>query len=512
MMVEPFLHATLLPAAVGILASLLIEAACRPRPKGVWRRPWSSIGMHLGFWLLCFEIGLALSRRPWFAAATVDALLLVLVLVNNAKYASLREPFVFQDYEYFTDAIKHPRLYIPFLGWWRLLLAVAAIVGAVWLGLSLEMPMTARISAGYFLLLLGCWAVGTLGLLLAAGHWLPRTDYDPWADLDRLGLLAFWWRYGADERQALPTFAAHRTFSGNAACATEARPTLVAIQSESFFDPRQLFPGIRSDVLRHFDALKTVCSAHGALQVPAWGANTVRTEFAFLSGLDPASIGVHRFNPYRSLAQSGVPTIASYLRGLGYRTVCLHPYPISFYRRDQVYPVLGFDEFIDIRGFNGAARSGPFVGDVAVAEKICDLITRSGPAQPLFAFAITMENHGPLHLETVAAGDTARYYVDAPPPGCDDLTVYLRHLAQADCMIDGLQRYLEGLPGPAGLCFFGDHVPIMAQVYEALGAPPGPTEYLIWNTPSGRGGPAPATTLRACALAERFLQCVGLAS
>ncbi len=32
--------------------------------------------------------------RPWFATALVSAVLLVLVLVNNAKMKALREPFI----------------------------------------------------------------------------------------------------------------------------------------------------------------------------------------------------------------------------------------------------------------------------------------------------------------------------------------------------------------------------------------------------------------------------------
>ena len=54
--------------------------------------------------------------------------LLTLVLVNNAKFTALSESFVFQDYEYFTDAIRHPRLYIPFLGWWKFMAAAFAFV------------------------------------------------------------------------------------------------------------------------------------------------------------------------------------------------------------------------------------------------------------------------------------------------------------------------------------------------------------------------------------------------
>jgi hypothetical protein len=503
--------------AVGVALSFAIEAACDPRPASPWGRPWPANLIHIGIWLLVFVGESILFRRPWFASANVDALFLALVLINNAKVHSLREPFVYQDFDYITDALRHPRLYIPFLGMARLLIAVAAIVAVIVAGLLLEARMTASLSRQEFALGLVSLALGAILLLLVARRKLPRTQHDPIADLVRLGLVAFWWRYAADEREPPPLRPAHPRYAqkNHTDCdgspgrrdLTAAQPDLIAVQSESFFDARRLFHGVDRAVLRHFDALGAIAEAHGTLEVAAWGANTVRTEFAFLSGLDPASLGVHRFNPYRRLAQSGVPTMASYLRRLGYRTVCVHPYPQSFYRRDAAYPALGFDEFIDIRAFADTGRVGAFVGDRAVAEKIRSLVA-TPDRRPLFVFAITMENLGPLHLEALEPGDIERFYAQRPPENCEDLTVYLRHLANADHMIDDLRRGLEALPGPAGLCFFGDHVPIMSKVYAALGSPDGRTDYLIWK----KGGDAhvPAAPMTVANLGLCFLRHLGL--
>ena len=502
----------LLPAlAAGVLLSLLIERALRPRPQPAWRRPWAALGVHLALWLAVFAAELAVFRRPWFAAANVDALFVALVLVNNAKVDALREPFIWQDFEYFTDALRHPRLYLPFLGMWRLAAALAAIGGAIVAGVSLEASIMSALGSRVFIATVVVLAALAVGLLLVAPSRLPPASYDPAADLRRLGLLASLWRYGADERRAALTFAASVFVSGTTA-GESVRPDLIAIQSESFFDPRRAFPGVRREVLAHFDALKASAAAHGTLKVAAWGANTVRTEFAFLSGIDPEALGVHRFNPYRRAARERPPTVASFLKSRGYRTVCLHPYPASFYGRDGVLPALGFDEFIDIEGFAGAAHAGPFVGDQAVAEKICGMLRSGERAQPLFVFAITMENHGPLHLETVNSADVTRLCTAPPPRGCEDLVVYLRHLANADLMIRTLRECLEAAPGPAGLCFYGDHVPIMDKVYAALGSPDGTTDYVIWNNRAAeRHGAAPlAASLPVERLSQLWLQQAGL--
>jgi phosphoglycerol transferase MdoB-like AlkP superfamily enzyme len=509
--VEALTSRTLPAVAAGVLLSLLIEQALRPRPYPIWRRPRATPAIHLGVWLAVFAAELAVFRRPWFAAANVDALFIALVLVSNAKFEALREPFVSQDFEYFSDALRFPRLYLPFLGLWRLLLALAVIVGVIAAGLSLETSLAAEVGVPAFLLGVAACVVLAAALLAVAQRTLPPATYDPGADLRRCGLLASLWRYAVDERRTVPLLPAQPLFTSSGAPGPAVWPDLIAIQSESFFDPRRSFACVRRDVLAHFDALKASAGAHGSLEVAAWGANTVRTEFAFLSGLDPRTLGVHRFNPYRRAARWPVATIASLLRDCGYRTVCLHPYPMGFYRRDAVFPALGFDEFIDIRGFAGAERCGPFVGDLALADRIVGLLQERS-RQPLFLFAITMENHGPLHLETARPADIARWCNPPPPPGCEDLAVYLRHLANADLMVARLRECLEAAPGPAGLCFYGDHVPIMAGVYAQLGIPAGTTEYLIWNNARlGRGATQAAADLRVERLSSLWLQQAGLA-
>ncbi|WZB77365.1 LTA synthase family protein [Achromobacter insuavis] len=243
---------------------------------------------------------------------------------------------------------------------------------------------------------------------------------------------------------------------------------------------RRAYPIVNGNVLEGFDLLRAEALIQGQLRVAARGANTVRTEFSFLSGIAPDKLGVHRYNPYRRLAGWSVPTMASYLKRLGYRTVCVHPYHGSFYRRDQVLPALGFDEFIDIQAFEDAHKVGAYVGDRALGQYVSSLLRRDDP-RPLFIHAITMENHGPLHWEAVTDVD-ARDVLNGPMPnGCEELVAYARHLRNADAMFSDLRKTLLDNGRPAGLCIFGDHIPIMPKVYRALGAVNGLTEAVIWS-------------------------------
>ena len=81
---------------------------------------------------------------------------------------------------------------------------------------------------------------------------------------------------------------------------------IVVVQSESFFDARILSDTIKTDVLTEYDKCLLESDCHGRLKVPAWGANTMRTEFAFLTGLEPQTLGLAQFYPYQHCTWSGV--------------------------------------------------------------------------------------------------------------------------------------------------------------------------------------------------------------
>lgn len=466
----------LIAAIGGLLLSVLIERLMTPAP--LMSRQWGAWGLHGGLWLLAYSLQVFLFGRPWFAVAVNSAFLLLIVMISNAKVKALHEPFTFHDFRYLTDAIRFPRLYIPFLGWGKAIVAALGFMAAVSVGFGLETVPEERFSiVGQ---LGGILGVLVVAISLIGAGWLQRLPvrFEPDRDVNTLGLLASLWRYAEEERDR-PDVASPFDYLVPRADSSDL-PHLVAVQSESFFDPRPLYAGIRCDVLAEFDRIKTRAISHGNLKVPVWGANTVRTEFAFLSGLDDAKLGAHRFNPYRAVAAGwDVPSLATFLKRLGYRTVCIHPYPASFYQRDRVYPRLGFDEFLDIRAFAGAERAGSHTSDATVAEKISEVLEKS--SRPVFVFAITMENHGPLHLEQVEPEDIDKLYTAPPPAGCEDLTIYLRHLRNADRMIGTLRQRLECCDRPAGLCWFGDHVPIMPAVYDTLCVPVGETEFLFWS-------------------------------
>jgi len=492
------------PLLVGLgltlgLEHLLLKQMTTP-PAAFWRRPVSARLAHVGYWCASWSLCTLITQRPWFSLIVVNALWLVVLQVSHTKYVSLREPFLSQDFEYFTDAIKHPRLYIPFFGIGLTIAATAA--GALAIGLGLWLEPALGFSAAYsgnaalWLVPLISVLLGASLLVYALGNRLAsKVMLIPEFDLSELGMVPYLLAYARLARRPLaplrnPLEEAQRQLGDTLRelddeNAIKALPHVISVQSESFFDARRVYPRVRDDLLPNLDRCHFTALAQGLpcgrLAVPAWGANTVRTETAFLTGLTAEELGVHQFNPYHQLARRAVPNLAASYKAMGYRTLCIHPYPGTFYLRNQVLKQLGFDEFLDIAHFSDADKSGQYISDAAVAAKVEDCLLEAGDT-PLFIQVITMENHGPLHLETFDSARLPEWYDGDLPEKCQELGIYLRHLVNADAMIDQLTTALARLPRGGLLCFYGDHVPIMPEVYTTLGEPNGVTDSFIWSS------------------------------
>ncbi|HZT86801.1 MAG TPA: LTA synthase family protein [Stellaceae bacterium] len=419
-----------------------------------------------------FALLLIATGKPVFAGILLAALMAAFAAADRMKRAILREPIVFTDFCQTIDVLfRHPELNM--LGSRKVIVlpALAAAVGAlaslvvVEPGLWPWSPRQALLAAAIAALAIGLAGGPCLGFVSSCLRHLRPTG-EPAADIANLGPFAAQAAYIAiakAERQqrrdrCLPRCAI--AASGRAAAAP-----VVVVQAESFFDPRGVWPDMPRELLSAFDACRGGSIQHGRLAVPAVGANSVRTEFAMLTGLPEEALGFDRFNPYLAFARQPVRSLAWRLRDEGYRTICLHPFDPRFYRRDLVMKALGFDAFLDEEAFWGAARSGHFVDDRELALRIADIVRDEGPR--VFVFAITMQNHGPWR---------------GRDGGCER---FLQGIRETDAMLARLMETLERQATDAVLALYGDHPPALRPVLARLSENPS-TEYVIWSPAGGR--------------------------
>lgn len=425
-----------------------------------------------------FFVILLAAGRPLLGGAVVLGAFGGFAFADHVKRGVLREPIVFTDMSEVVELFRHPEFYLPFAGVGRLVigvLVVAAIYSAIIILRRPTFPTDTAWMLGVFAAAAGLILLSATVLLQPWARLLRgfRPSGDPIADAKRLGPFAMIGCYGIiarAERRARRA-AAPEVGSGTPLAS---KPPVILVQSESFFDPSRL--GLPRDTLPAFDAARRGGQS-GRLSVSCWGANTTRTEFSALTGLGREEVGYDILNPYHAFARKPVPSLAWFFRGQGYRTICVHPFDISFYSRNRIMPLLGFDELVGQSEFAGKEGRRGYVTDAAVAEYVCGRL--AGANQPIFVFVISMENHGPW---TPGVG------VPRPLPRTGDTRVeddglgdYLETLKGADAMIARLMALLEA-DGQSGLLgFYGDHMPSLPQAFASLDFHDTDTDYFLWR-------------------------------
>ena len=425
-------------------------------------------------WL--YALMLCISGRPLLALVFCILLLTGLYCVNAAKIRALRgEPLVFADVALAWQVVRFPALYLPFLPCKAL--ASGVLVGIAGLTLLWLMPEPVAFSAWWLLLL--CWPLFLLLLCSPYGQAVAHYLQTRWPltfkaqdDARRYGplgaaLLHVCWHLGLREHTS--TNASVSVHANTALPRSTPLPNIFLVQAESFCDPRIFSPHIPRDFLPHYDA---ACAQgiSGSIAVAAFGAYTMRTEFAVLTGQSAASMGTDAFHPYWSAARPCTWSLARHLRNRGYRTVCLHPFYREFFFRHKAIPDLGFDAFISLENFPHRATFGPYVSDASVARSMLELLQDD---RPVFCFAITMESHGPWRAGRLHGQGLHLPGLDA------EAGRYLRHLRNADAMIGCLCAGLREQNRPGILGWYGDHLPNLPHLIPA-----GETAvpFFVWKT------------------------------
>jgi hypothetical protein len=442
-----------------------------------------TLPLALGAGLLALATG-----RPLFAGVIVLALGAGFALADHTMRQTLREPVVFSESVELPQVFSHPHLYLPFAGPG---LVIGGAVAAVLLALMLlifEPPLWAPQPAAAFgallLIAAGGWLVAREPVLSAAAGVLRRLapSGEPFNDAAALGPFAMLFVHMLIARAERP--ARQKALQQGLAAPNpigsrgERAPPIILVQCESFFDARRLAPSIPRGLLPGFEACCAAASLSGRLEVPGWGANTMRTEFAVLTGIPEGELGYDRFNPYYALARRPVASQVWRLRRAGYRTICLHPFDPRFFRRDLAMPALGFDSFLDHRALGGS-RVPPYCADPDLARQALRVLDDAGPQT--FIFVITMGNHGPW-LEKGPPIDPAisQLFDAAAVPQGGALQRYLDGLRRSDEMLGILTSELEQRRCGAILGFYGDHLPSLPGAFAHFGFDEPHSDYVIW--------------------------------
>ncbi|MCU5523641.1 LTA synthase family protein, partial [Bacillus cereus] len=235
------------------------------------------------------------------------------------------------------------------------------------------------------------------------------------------------------------------------------KPNIIFVMSESFWDPTKVtnlsfsedpVPNLHH-YIENFPGGQTIS--------PTFGGNTANVEFEALTSysmslLKPGSI------PYQQVItnKKEIPSIPTALKKEGYYTSAVHSFGRTFFKRDDVYKVLGFDKFNADDTMENVDIDGDYISDLAMSKEIIAELEKQ--KQPTFIHAVTMQNHFPF-TEDRFGENLIEISGLENEESKGELETYTEGLRRSDEALQYLIEQLDNLDRPTLLVFFGDHLP-----------------------------------------------------
>lgn len=207
----------------------------------------------------------------------------------------------------------------------------------------------------------------------------------------------------------------------------------------------------------------------GYAQVSVCGGNTANSEFEFLTG-DTMAFLPSGSIAYQQYVKQDTPSLASYLKGLGYATYAQHPYYASGWDRERVYPLLGFEHMDFIDDYTNVSYVRKYISDASDMQHIIETYEKKEAGKPAFIFNVTMQNHGGYtDVYPNFENDIQAQYNSAA------LNQYLSLIRKTDAALEDLVSYFSKADEKTVIVFFGDHQPsdaVANQIEMASGVDP----------------------------------------
>ena len=247
------------------------------------------------------------------------------------------------------------------------------------------------------------------------------------------------------------------------------QPNIITIVSESLSDPtvfNQLtFSEDPLPNLRQY--LETYSSGH--FLSPFKGNRTANVEFEYLVGFTN-SLLLEGTIPFQQALSSKpeIPSFSSFMDQLDYTSVAIHPNNAAFYKRSQVYPALGFDEFLSIDKMKHLdyIDSQKYVSDQSVFDELYAELEAAD--RPIFAYGLTMANH--IAIFDKKFGENTIEVLDANGEHNTEMETYAEGLKQTDLALKEFITKIENYDEPTLVIFFGDHlINFQSDIHEQHG-------------------------------------------
>ena len=227
---------------------------------------------------------------------------------------------------------------------------------------------------------------------------------------------------------------------------------VIMIMNESLADMQVLGTKFSESFMPFWDSLREN-TIKGDLYVSVRGGSTCNTEYESLTGNSLVFLPSGSF-PFESYINHESYSLASYFKNRGYITEALHFEAASNWKRDKVYPYLGFQKFYTIDDFEEEETLRWRVTDSANYKELIRLYEKNR-GEKQFIYNITIQNHGGYDPNRDLANTVdLSQYGDFPTA-----ELYFSLLKLSDQAIKELIDYFEMVEEPTMIIVYGDHQP-----------------------------------------------------
>lgn len=249
--------------------------------------------------------------------------------------------------------------------------------------------------------------------------------------------------------------------------AAEEKPNIIVIMNESFSDLQVVGDFETTEDYMPFTHSLMESTAEntksGYTYVSVYGGATPNSEFEMLTGNTMGFLPVGSI-PYQQYIKSEVPSLVSNLKALGYSATAIHPFHATGWSRDKVYPLLGFDQFINMSDWPDLEYLRVYAKDSSSFAKVIELYENKEEDEKVFLFNVTMQNHGGYALDYDATVHLEHMEGDYP-----QAEQYLSVIKESDAAFADLVSYFAAESEPTVILMFGDHQPRVEDAfYEEL--------------------------------------------
>lgn len=244
---------------------------------------------------------------------------------------------------------------------------------------------------------------------------------------------------------------------------------IIYVMSESFIDPKlgkHLYDYGNKEPIPYTKKIKNSQSSGWAAS-SEYGGGTANVEFEALTGLSNFFLNSI---PYTSIvpANKDTPSIVKNFNENGYKTIAMHPYNRNMYRREVVYPNLGFQEYKSADGFknNSKIDNSKYISDESAFNEVLAELKNS--QKPEFIHLVTMQNHMPYEENTYSEHNfSVNAKNGANPENAKTIQAYLEGISYSDKAMKNFLSEIEKLNEKTIVVFWGDHWPgIYGEMFE----------------------------------------------